>query len=100
MLIGQSKNYSDITKSKVCCHKEDTCYTENTYSKINIEAVCTAARVLSDKTFKLYMRMNLHQDNYTYGLSPEEIKKNSGTVSRTIPCCSKGNDTENVSGIG
>lgn len=52
--------------------------TENTYSKINIEAVCTAARLLSDKTFKLYMRMNLHQDNYTYALSPADIEKVMG----------------------
>ena len=52
--------------------------TENTYSKINIEAVCTAARLLSDKTFKLYMRMNLHQDNYTYALSPADIQKVMG----------------------
>lgn len=52
--------------------------TENTYSKINIEAVCTAARMLSDKTFKLYMRMNLHQNNYTYALSPADIKEVMG----------------------
>lgn len=71
-IIVRSPNQKSVVTKKTLVD------TENTYSKINIEAVCTAARLLSDKTFKLYMRMNLHQDNYTYALSPEDIKKMMG----------------------
>lgn len=63
---------------KIIVTKKTLVDTENTYSKINIEAVSTAARLLSGNTFKLYMRMNLHQDNYTYALSSEDIRKMVG----------------------
>lgn len=48
------------------------------YSRINLAAVCNAAKHLSDRAFKLYIRMNLHQDQYTYALSPVEIENSIG----------------------
>ena len=32
------------------------------------------SKELSDRAFKLYIRMNLHQDNHTYALSPASIQ--------------------------
>lgn len=43
------------------------------YGICNVAAVLMAAKALSDRAFKLYMRMNLHQDGHTYALSPVEI---------------------------
>lgn len=51
---------------------------EATYGICNIAAVLTAAKTLSDRAFKLYIRMNLHQNNYTYALSPIEIRHSIG----------------------
>lgn len=48
------------------------------YGICNVSAVLTAASSLSDRAFKLYMRMNLHQDGFTYALSPVEISKSTG----------------------
>ena len=50
----------------------------NLYSKCNIEACLEASRVLTDRAFKLYIRMNLHQDGFTYALSPVEILEQIG----------------------
>lgn len=47
---------------------------EHKYGKCNIDATLRAARELTDRAFKLYIRMNLHQDGFTYALSPVEIK--------------------------
>ena len=44
------------------------------YGKCNVEATLLAAKELSDRAFKLYIRMNLHQDNHTYALSPASIQ--------------------------
>ena len=49
-----------------------------TYGICNIAATLTAAKTLSDRAFKLYVRMNLHQDKYTYALSPVEIRSSIG----------------------
>lgn len=51
---------------------------ENLYGIFNIEAASTAARDLSDRAFKLWVRMNLHQDGYKYALSPVEVEKTFG----------------------
>lgn len=48
------------------------------YGICNVSAVLTAATALSDRAFKLYMRMNLHQDGHTYALSPVEICNSIG----------------------
>lgn len=40
---------------------------------MNIEAALSAAHNLSDRAYKLYVRMMLHQDKYKYALSPVEI---------------------------
>lgn len=47
--------------------------TECLYGIMNIEAALSAARNLSDRAYKLYVRMMLHQDKYKYALSPVEI---------------------------
>lgn len=38
----------------------------------------TAAKELTDRAFKLYLRMSLHQDGFTYALSPVEICNSIG----------------------
>lgn len=48
------------------------------YGIMNIDAVLTSARNLSDRAYKLYIRMMLHQDGYTYALSPVEINRSIG----------------------
>ena len=55
---------------------------ENLYGIFNIEATSAAARNLSDRAFKLWTRMNLHQDGYRYGLSPAEIEKFFGMTDK------------------
>lgn len=48
------------------------------YGKCNIEATLTAAKDLSDRAFKMYIRMNLHQDGYSYALSPTATEHETG----------------------
>ena len=48
------------------------------YGIFNITATLNAAKQLSDRAFKLYVRMNLHQDGHTYALSPAEIFQSVG----------------------
>lgn len=48
------------------------------YGICNIDATLTAAKELTDRAFKLYLRMSLHQDGYTYALSPVEICNSIG----------------------
>lgn len=52
--------------------------TENIYSKDNISAVLQAMRTLTDRAYKLFMRMNLNKNGFTYPLSPALIKKDTG----------------------
>lgn len=51
---------------------------EHTYALVNLEAMFAAACELSDRAFKLYSRLNMHCDGYTYGLSPVEIQRTVG----------------------
>ena len=48
------------------------------YGICNVAAVLNAAKRLSDRAFKLYIRMNIHQDGHTYALSPAEILQSIG----------------------
>ena len=48
------------------------------YGKCNVEATLCAAKELSDRAFKLYIRLNLHQDGHTYALSPVAIQADIG----------------------
>lgn len=48
------------------------------YGICNISATLSAAKELTDRAFKLYLRMSLHQDGYTYALSPVEICNSIG----------------------
>lgn len=51
---------------------------EHTYAIVNLKALFTAARELTDKAFKLYSRLNMHSNEYAYALSPVEIQKTTG----------------------
>ena len=48
------------------------------YGKCNVDATMSAAKELSDRAFKLYVRLNLHQDGHTYALSPVAIQGDIG----------------------
>ena len=48
------------------------------YSKYNVDATMSAAKELSDRAFKLYARLNLHQDGHVYALSPIAIQADIG----------------------
>ena len=48
------------------------------YGKCNVAATLKAAKELSDRAFKLYVRMNLHQDKHKYALSPKAIQDEIG----------------------
>lgn len=48
------------------------------YGKCNVDATMSAAKELSDRAFKLYVRLNLHQDGHTYALSPVAIQADIG----------------------
>ena len=58
---------------KVIITKKTCSDEQHVYSRDNVDAVLAAARILPDRAFKLYVSMNLHQDGYTYGLSPVDI---------------------------
>ena len=59
---------------KIVVTKKTLSDADHTYSRANIEATLLAASVLSDNAFKLYVRMNLHQNDFTYALSPVAIE--------------------------
>ena len=76
-----TKNINIMSTSpnqKVIVTKRTLSDAEHTYSRTNIEAMLTAAKILSDRAFKLYARMNLHTDDFTYALSPVAIRKAIG----------------------
>lgn len=55
---------------------------DHPYGICNIAAMLTAAKELTDKAFKLYTRMSLHQDGHTYALSPVEINNSIGMTDK------------------
>ena len=66
---------------KVAAIREDgtcTIYDTHIYSKYNVDATMSAAKELSDRAFKLYARLNLHQDGHVYALSPIAIQADIG----------------------
>lgn len=63
---------------KIITTKKTLSDDEHIYGICNIDATLTAARILTDRAFKLYLRMSLHQDGYTYALSPVEISNSIG----------------------
>lgn len=62
-----SANQKTITTKKTLSDKD------HLYGVMNVEAMLSAAHRLSDRAYKLYVRMMLHQDGHTYALSPVEI---------------------------
>ena len=71
-IIVTSANQKVITTHKT---KSDA---EHLYSIDNIEAINKAARELKPTTFKLYVIMNLNQNEYTYALSPKVLNESIG----------------------
>ena len=71
-IILSSPNQKAVVTSKTLSDAE------HTYSRTNIEATLVAAETLSDNAFKLYVRMNLHQNDFKYALSPVAIKAEIG----------------------
>ena len=55
---------------------------EHPYGICNIAAMLTAAKELTDRAYKLYIRMSLHQDGHTYALSPVEINNSIGMTDK------------------
>lgn len=55
---------------------------EHPYGICNIEATLKAGKLLTDRAFKLYIRMSLHQDEHTYALSPVEIYNSIGMTDK------------------
>ena len=55
---------------------------EHPYGICNITAALTAAKELTDRAYKLYIRMSLHQDGHTYALSPIEINNSIGMTDK------------------
>ncbi|MBP1536958.1 MAG: hypothetical protein ILA17_03695 [Ruminococcus sp.] len=71
-IIVTSANQKVITTHKT---RSDA---EHLYSIDNIEAVKKAARELKSTAFKLYVIMNLNQNEYTYALSPKALHESIG----------------------
>lgn len=67
-----SANQKTITTKKTLSDKD------HLYGVMNVEAMLSAAHRLSDRAYKLYVRMMLHQDGHTYALSPVEINGSIG----------------------
>lgn len=63
---------------KVVITKKTKSNRDNEYGIFNIVATKEAAKALSDRAFKLYCRLNLHQDAYRFALSPVEIENSFG----------------------
>ena len=51
---------------------------EHIYSKDNIFAVVKAAKELTDRAFKVYVRLNLNKNGFVSPLSPAWLKKEIG----------------------
>ena len=74
--------YLTSPNQKVIVTHKATSDKENFYGIFNIEATSKAAQNLSDRAFKLWTRMNLHQDTHRYGLSPVEVEKSFGITDK------------------
>ena len=70
--------YCTSPKQKVVVTRKTQSDKEHTYAIVNLEALFTVARELTDRAFKLYSRLNMHSNEYTYALSPVEILKTTG----------------------
>ena len=70
--------YVTSPNQKVICTSKTKSDAEHVYSRVNVEASLTAARELSDRAYKLYSRMTLHLDGFSYALSPAAIKSEIG----------------------
>lgn len=80
--MSEYKRVIAYPNQKVVITKKTNSDEQHIYSPDNIEAVLTAARVLTDRAFKLYVSMNLHQNGYTYGLSAVDVKNRIGFLEK------------------
>ena len=65
--------YQTSPNQKTIITKKTASGAKAPYGIFNLEATLKAAKTLTDRAFKLYVRMNLHQNKHTYALSPAEI---------------------------
>lgn len=70
--------YQTSANQKTIITKKAKSDIEHLYGIMNIDAALSAARNLSDRAYKLYVRMMLHQDGHAYALSPVEINRSIG----------------------
>lgn len=70
--------YHTVPNQKVVTVNKTLSDDSHLYGKCNIEATLTAAKDLSDRAFKLYVRLNLHQDGHTFALSQVSMQKDIG----------------------
>lgn len=66
------------TNQKVIQIKKTISDESHLYSIVNVEAAMNAAKQLSDNAFKMYARLMLHQDGFTFALSPNDIRNGIG----------------------
>ena len=63
---------------KIVVTDKAPCNDRNIYGVLNIAALKYAASVLSGTCFKLYVRMMLNQNGFTYALSPKAVEEDIG----------------------
>ena len=59
------EGFYTVPNQKVICTHKAVSDDEHIYSKFNIMATEKAAKELSDRAFKLYVRLNLNKDGFT-----------------------------------
>ena len=70
--------YQTSPNQKIIMTKKCDADSTHPYGILNKEAAFTASRVLSDRAYKLYVRMAINQNEYVYGLSPKGIYSEIG----------------------
>lgn len=63
---------------KVVTINKQPCDEYNLYAKINIEVLESAAQVLTQGGFKLFMYFAKNQDNYKFALSSKDVQERWG----------------------
>lgn len=77
-MMNQINIYQTSPNQKIVVTQKTASDKKHLFGVFNINATLSAAQKLTDRAFKLYVRMNLHQDKHTYALSPAEIGTNTG----------------------
>ena len=82
-MVNKWEGFYTVPNQKVICTHKAVSDDEHIYSKFNIMATKKAAKELSDRAFKLYVRLNLNKDGFTFALSPALILKEIGVKDDT-----------------